>query len=162
MAKRKVEKSEARRYLENIQWMRSETEKLTQQNREYNERKVNIRGQDYSKDRVQTSPDGDPMKMVDWYNDEINLNTKTIFEYDQECKKAKGYIDSLSDERYSDLLYYHYIRCYDLVHVADMMNKSYTWTRTLKGEALVAFQSEVIDKLKAKGEKIFLHKPQQS
>lgn len=155
----KIEKSEARRYLENIEWMRKEIERLEVQNAEYNDRKINIRGIDYAKERVQTSPDGDPMKMVDWYNDEIKKNNLTIYEFDRECKKAKEYIDQLSDQRYSDLLYYHYIRTYGLQQVADMMRMSYPWVRSLKGEALVAFQDEVIEPLKARGETISIYKP---
>lgn len=96
---------------------------------------------DYSKDKVQTSPDGQGFtrisdKLVDLQN-EIN---KAIDRFCQIKHDRIEQIQQLSKVEYSEILFKRYVEYKSLERIAWEMNYSYIYTCQLHGGALNEFE----------------------
>lgn len=82
--------------------------------------------------------------LTDKYQELSNSIDRQIEEFVDKQAEIIGKIQSLSDTRYSELLYKNYVEYKDLHTIAEEMNYSYNHIRKLKGEALEALQQLIL------------------
>lgn len=97
-----------------------------------------LSGIDYSKDRVQSSPETGNKQieaLVDLEND-----IKRMVEKESELKhRIIGEIQQLENPLYVDILFRRYVDCQSFERIACDMNYAYNYVCTLHGEALKEF-----------------------
>lgn len=103
--------------------------------------RVSLGSMDYSRDRVQTSPEPDASytHVVDHIADlqaEIN---REIDRYVDRKHRIINQIQGLEDHRYVDVLYKRYVEGKRLEVIAVESNYSYQYVRELHGRALLEF-----------------------
>lgn len=130
----------AKDYLKQVELL---DEKIDQRNKQiYDLRQMAVAGKgiDYSKDKIQTSVSGDAIsEIVIKYIDLENDLNKQIDEFVDLKNKIINEIQSLKDINYVKLLYKRYIEYKRLEVIAVEMNYTYTYVRTLHGQALQEF-----------------------
>lgn len=104
--------------------------------------RVSLGSMDYSRDRVQTSPEPDASytHVVDHIADlqaEIN---REIDRYVDRKHKIINQIQGLEDHRYVDVLYKRYVEGKRMEEIAYLMSYNFKYTLQLHAEALTKFE----------------------
>lgn len=104
-------------------------------------------GFDYSRERVQTSNEGDTLssQIAKYIDFEKEINTDIDVFYDLK-HRIIAEIHRLDDDRYIGILFKKYIEYKSLEVIAVEMNISYGYLRQLHGEALENFTRIVLKK----------------
>ena len=103
-----------------------------------------IAGIDYSKDRIQTSPEAGNRQieaMVDFENELLGMIQK-----ERDLKHTIiGQIQQLENPIYVDILFRRYVECQSFERIASDMSYAYHYVCTLHGDALNAFDNKVLN-----------------
>jgi len=98
------------------------------------------------KERVQTSPDGDPyiklIAKIDTLDRKIDRELAKLTGIKD---KITGQIRGLDDPKYSELLFDRYVMLMKWEDIADSIGYDLRWTHRLHGRALEAFRNKYID-----------------
>lgn len=107
---------------------------------------VFISGIDYSRDRVQSSPDSSTgaMKTIErWYDLEHEIERRIDAYVDLKDRIIKQ-IHGLSKAEYCEILYMRYVQYMKLEEIAVAMNYSYNRIKHLHGTALQIFYNQFL------------------
>ncbi len=128
-------------YLLQIKRLRVRIESMCSEKDELRRSMSVLSGIDYSKDRVQVSPE--PGAAFERTVDKIEAMEREIerkiSEYVDLRLKIVGQIDAMPDAEYSELLYKHYAEFKSLAKISGEMHYCYEWTRKMHGKALTMF-----------------------
>lgn len=134
----------AKKYLEKI---REAEIKLGQRIDELNDMRSRITlisGIDYSKDRVQSSPSSGN-KQIEALVD-LEAKIWSAVQTEEELKdKIIGEIQQLTNPLYVDILFRRYVKFQSFERISYDMNYAYNYVCNLHGEALIAFENEVLN-----------------
>ena len=146
----------AKEYLQQIRKDDIKINQIVKEIHDARERIIFISGIDYTKDRIQTSPEdtSGAMKAVEkWYDLEIKLE-KQIDYFVNEKQKIVGEIQGMEKQEHIEILYKRYFE-YDkqsehmdiksFEQIACEINLSYIRTIHLHGEALKAFSKKYLE-----------------
>ena len=139
----------AKEYLQQIQRNDIKINQLIKEAEDLRKSIVFISGIDYTKDRVQASPDSStgPMKTIErWYDLERDIE-KRIDQHVRLKHKIIQEIQSLKKSEYSEILYMRYVNYMSLEEIACSLKYSYYRVAHLHGEALQAFVSTCLEKV---------------
>ena len=99
---------------------------------------------DYSKDRVQFSPESGNRQIEDLVDFENEI--KDMIKHEQHLKdKIISEIQTLENAVYVDILFRRYVDCQSFERIACDMNYTYQYVLNLHGEALKAFEQKLIE-----------------
>ena len=103
-----------------------------------------VTGIDYSKDRVQSTPESGNKQienLVDFENSVLDMiNKETMLKH-----KIIGDIQELSNPLYVDILFRRYVECNSFEKIAYDMGYAYNYVCTLHGNALKEFELQVLN-----------------
>ena len=103
-----------------------------------------VTGIDYSKDRVQSTPESGNKQienLVDFENGLLDL----IYKETKVKHRIIGEIQELNNPVYVDLLFRRYVECHSFERIASDMGYAYHYVCTLHGEALKEFDCKVLN-----------------
>lgn len=109
---------------------------------------------DYSKDKVQTSPDGQGFTRIS--DRLIDLQSEINEAVDRFCQITHDRIEQiqqLSKVEYSEILFKRYVEYKSLEQIAYEMNYTYKYICQLHGEALIEFGEKFGEKFMKKQDK---------
>lgn len=132
-------------YLSQIRCLDEKLKHRKQQIEEIRTKCVGISGIDYSKDKVQTSPDNGQERLIVKYLDLVKELEADLLTFRIKQTTIIREIEELSDEKYIRLLYARYVQYKSLEQIAVEMNYSFHWIRHVHGEALEQFRKEVME-----------------
>lgn len=131
----------AKDYLKQIELLDVKIKHRKEQVEEMRRKAAGINGSGINPDKVQTSAKGDIMSQtiasyIDLQSDIINL----IAELDKQKNEAISRIHRLTNSRYVNLLYKHYVEYKSLDKIANEMNYSYDHIKHMHIDALNIFE----------------------
>ena len=134
----------AKDYLEQIHKLDVKVgQRITELN-QMRERLTIIEGIDYSKDRVQSTPTSGNKQIEDIVDLENDI--KRLIQVESGVKhKIIGEIQTLDNPIHVDLLFRRYVECHSFERIACDMGYVYNYVCNLHGEALKAFEEQVLN-----------------
>ena len=137
------ERMRAKDYLNQIRLMDIAIGNYITELEQMRERISVVTGIDYSKDRIQSSPESGNRQIEELVDFEAMVLNKIKAETDLRHKIIEQ-IQTLSNPIYVDILSRRYIECYSFERIACDMGYAYNYVCTLHGEALKEFDRVVI------------------
>lgn len=136
----------AKEYLSQIRQMRSRLQVLQDEIATIRSQAESVRGMDYDKVRVQSSPDMDPLATYLGQLTEAEEELSTELEqYLTVYTQIFRQIANLGMGIYADVLYLRYFDGLSLSEIADQLGYSYDYTRHIHGVALQEFEHKYLD-----------------
>lgn len=134
-----------KQYLGQIKRLDDRIYRRVHQVEELRNKAIMISSVDTSRDRIQSSPSGDNMRYVEKYVDMMRGLNELIDNYTHIKNKIIGEIESLNNEKYSEVLYYRYVEYLIFPEIADRMNYSKDYVWKIHRKALKEFERTVND-----------------
>ena len=138
----------AKEYLEQVKKKDARIDNLIKDKEALRDKLYSVGGFDYSKERVQASPDQDKFgtiyALIDEKEDEI---TRKIDELINFKMKVTDMINDLSDERYIAVLHKKYVQFRSWEYIAIEMGYNTRYVQQLNGQALLQFYDRYHEKL---------------
>ena len=136
----------AKEYLSQIRQMRARLQVLQDEIATIRSQAESVRGMDYDKVRVQSSPDMDPLATYLGRLTEAEEELSTELEqYLTVYTQIFRQIANLGMGIYADVLYLRYFDGLSLSEIADQLGYSYDYTRHIHGVALQEFEHKYLD-----------------
>lgn len=134
----------AKTYLRRIKWNEIKIEQKKFQLRGLGENIDYLHAIDYSKDKVQTSPRDIIGEQVAKMTDMKIRIVREIAAFEVERDKAINQIQSMTDGRYSAILFKRYVEGKEFLTIAKETGYDFNYTRNMHGEALRAFETRFL------------------
>jgi len=137
----------AKEYLLQLQWLDNAIKQKNEELKDLQRQVKGIKGIDYSKERVQSSPSAEapfenPVSRIIDLEAEIN---NEIMAFVSKKHKIINQIQDLKNNDYSSLLYDRYVKYKSLERICVDMNFSYDYIRHMHGYALKDFENKVLN-----------------
>lgn len=138
---------DARKYLERLRALDNQIDALIRRQTELIETLALLRSMDYTKDRVQVSPDGGAgyEKTVEKVVDSEAEIAHLIDELVDMKREAEVYIEQMDKPEEKQILRYRYLLNFKFEQIAEVMSYTERHIYNLHNDALVSFQ-ESLDK----------------